>query len=434
MNEAGAVVAPGPFAAAVAAARACGALVVQPRMGFGDPATMRAGLDAVARAPATTVATLTLDSYTRLGDHEAAERALAEGAPLNGYPIVAHPPDVTRRVLDGARRHGVPVQVRHGSALPEDIFAALLRTGVDATEGGPVSYCLPYSRVPLREAVRSWARCCARFARMRDAGVEPHLESFGGCLLGQLCPPSLLVAVTVLEGMFFRQHGLRSLSLSYAQQTCAEQDEEALAALHRLTGELLPGLDTHVVLYTYMGVYPRTRPGALRLLGAAARLAVRGGAARLIVKTPAEAHRIPTVEENVAALVHAARVAAAEPPARPSVADTGIYAEARTLVEAVLELDPDVGLALCRAFERGVLDIPYCLHPDNAGQARGYLTDRGRLVWARPGRMPVRVDRRGGGGEMTSERLLTALSHVAARYDEEAASAVGRDGVRELAG
>lgn len=434
MNGSGPAVARGPFAAAVATARDRGELVVQPRMGFGDPAVMRTGLDAVARTPATTVATVTLDSYTRVGDHAAAARALAEGAPLNGYPIVAHPPEVTRRVLGGARRHGVPVQVRHGSALPEEIFAALLRTGVDATEGGPVSYCLPYSRVPLREAVRSWARCCERFARLRDVGVEPHLESFGGCLLGQLCPPSLLIAVSVLEGLFFQQHGLRSVSLSYAQQTCAQQDEEALAALHRLIGELLPDLDTHMVLYTYMGVYPHTSAGALRLLGAASRLAVRGGAARLIVKTPAEAHRIPTIEENVAALTHAARVAAAEPSVMSAVADTGIYAEARTLVGAVRDLSPDMGVAFCRAFERGLLDIPYCLHPDNAGQARGVLTDTGRLVWSRSGRMPVRADR-SGGGEMTSGRLLGALSYTAARYDDGAAPAVERGAtVGELTG
>ncbi|MFJ8578276.1 methylaspartate mutase [Micromonospora sp. NPDC093277] len=417
----------GPFAAAVAAARDRGELVVQPRMGFGDPAAMRAGLTAVARARATTAGTVTLDSYTRVGDHAAAVRALADGSPLNGYPIVAHPMEVTRWVLAAAQPYGMPVQVRHGSALPEEIFAALLRTGVDATEGGPVSYCLPYSRVPLRDAVDSWARCCAAYTRLRDIGVEPHLESFGGCLLGQLCPPSLLVAVAVLEGMFFRQHGLRSVSLSYAQQTCPEQDEEALAALHRLVDELLPELDSHLVLYTYMGVYPRTTEGALGLLGAAARLAVRGGAARLIVKTPAEAHRIPTIEENVAALEHAARVAAAEPPATTGVEDTGIYAEARALVEAVLELSPDVGVGLLRAFERGYLDIPYCLHPDNAGQARGYITAGGRLAWARAGRMPVRVDRAAGGrpAEMTSGGLLTALSYVADRYDRLAPPAVG---------
>lgn len=414
----------GPFAAAVAAAQSRGELVVQPRMGFSDPVMMRRGLDAVANARATTVGTITLDSYTRVGDHASARSALADGASLNGYPIVVHGPEVTGEVLAAARAHGMPVQVRHGSALPEDIFAALLRNGIDATEGGPVSYCLPYSRVPLRAAVQSWTRCCVAYTRLREVGVEPHLESFGGCLLGQLCPPSLLLAVTVLEGMFFRQHGLRSVSLSYAQQTNPEQDREALFALRRLAAELLGDLDTHVVLYAYMGVYPRTEVGASRLLGEAARLAVYGGAARLIVKTSAEAHRIPTIEENVAALEHASRVAAEAGPLIAEVPDTGIYAEALTLIEAVLELSPDVGTALCRAFERGYLDVPYCLHADNRNEARAYVDGDGRLAWVSTGRMPIRPPRTAGGPtRMTSGALLAALTYIERQFDSAALDA-----------
>src|SRR5581483_6686062 len=147
----------------------------------------------------------------------------------------------------------------------ERIFGALIAAWLDATEGGPVSYCLPYSRMPLDASVQNWARACELLAGLRETGAEPHLETFGGCMLGQLCPPSLLIAMSVLECLFFRQHGLRSVSLSYAQQTSAEQDIEAVLALRRLAGEWLPGIDWHIVIYAYMGVYPRTPDGASRL-------------------------------------------------------------------------------------------------------------------------------------------------------------------------
>ena len=144
-----------------------------------------------------------------------------------------------------------------------------------------------------------------------DRGGRAHLETFGGCLLGQLCPPSLLIATSVLEALFFVQHGLRSVSLSYAQQTHPVQDIEALAALDQLATELLPDdVDRHIVLYTYMGVFPRRVAGARSLLADSARIAVLGGAQRLIVKTETEAHRIPTVAENLAALTAAADWAA----------------------------------------------------------------------------------------------------------------------------
>jgi methylaspartate mutase epsilon subunit len=417
------------FGTFVARAKAAGQLVVQPRMGMSSPGQMRAGLLATKHASATTVGTVTLDSYTRVGNHRAARQALADSIDLNGYPLVAHDVRVTRAVLRGVQDPTFPVQVRHGSACPQDIFAALVNAGVAATEGGPVSYCLPYSRAPLRESVANWVQCCELFARLREAGIEPHLETFGGCMMGQLCPPSLLIALSVLEGLFFRQHGLRSVSLSYAQQTDPRQDDEAVRALRRIAGEELADVDWHVVVYTYMGVYPRTPDGASALLEASARLAVRTGAERLIVKTVAEAHRIPTIEENVQALETAARVAADERrnPEWTAVEDSGIYAESRALIEAVLDLDPDIGRALTHAFDRGYLDVPYCLHPDNAGRTRSYIDSDGRLQWAAIGSMPiVHVAGAARPRQLTSADLLASLSYVERTFDHGSLAWSGR--------
>ncbi|WDZ83429.1 methylaspartate mutase [Micromonospora cathayae] len=404
------------FGRFVADAADAGKLVVQPRMGFSDLRRMRAGLERTRFAAATTVGTVTIDSYTRVGAYDTARRALTDGTPLNGYPIVSYPLATTRALLDGVHDDTFPVQVRHGSSGPEQIIRALTAAGLHATEGGPVSYCLPYGRTPLRESVRNWAAGCELLAEL--APGTAHLESFGGCLLGQLCPPGLLVAISLLEGIFFARHGITSVSLSYAQQTDPGQDVEAVHALRRLAAEFLPAqVDRHVVLYTYMGAFPSTARGARLLLEASAELAVRAGAQRLIVKTTAEAHRIPTVEENVRALEAAAAVAGLTEPDPGPPGDTGIYAEARGLVEAVLELDADLGVALHTAFRRGYLDVPYCLHPDNAGRSRSWIDDAGRLRWSSVGRMPIRATAEERPA-MTSTRLLSALHTVARRYDQ----------------
>ncbi|MFD4636250.1 methylaspartate mutase [Lentzea sp. NPDC058436] len=406
----------GSFGDFVARAAAAGELVVQPRMGMAGPAEMRSGLAAVRGAGVRAAGTITVDSFTRVGDHRAVRRALDAGADLNGYPIAAHSPETTRSVLDGLRGPDFPVQVRHGSACPQKIVAALLAAGLDATEGGPLSYCLPYSRVPVAESVRAWAESCLLLSDARERGARPHLESFGGCMMGQLCPPSLLVAISVLEGLFFRQHGVDSMSLSYAQQTDPEQDAEAVAALRTLAAEHLSDVDWHVVLYTYMGVFPRTPHGATALLERSAELAVRTGTERLIVKTTAEAHRIPTVAENVAALKAAAAAAAHAEPGG-AVEDTGLLAEARALVDAVLDLAPDVGKALVRAVERGYLDVPYCLHQDNAGRTRAFVDGDGRLQWSRIGALPLPADRAVPAARTTADELLRSLTHVERTFD-----------------
>ncbi|GAA1970552.1 FAD/NAD(P)-binding protein [Amycolatopsis minnesotensis] len=403
----------------VMAAAASGELVVQPRMGMGEPGQMAEGLRAVAAADARTVGTITLDSYTRVGDHEGARRALLDGERLNGFPLVAHGAELTRQVV-AAVRGRVPVQVRHGCADPERIFEAMVEAGLSISEGGPVSYCLPYSRTPLAEAVRAWSRASDRLVADAGArGMRPHLETFGGCLFGQLCPPSLLIAASVLEAMFFVQHGVRSVSLSYAQQTNATQDIEAVAALRHLAGELLAvDVDRHLVLYTYMGVFPRTEAGASRILDRSAEIAVRGGAERLIVKTAAEAHRIPTVAENVSALVRSARVAERDSDLpRADQVDYGtVLGEARALIEAVLERGDDIGEGLVRSFADGTLDVPYCIHEDNHGQAQGGIGEDGRLYWARTGKMPLPAASRAS-GRISSGQLLRMLRFTAESYD-----------------
>jgi methylaspartate mutase epsilon subunit len=418
---------PLPFGKFVRDAAATGCPVVQPRMGFSDPGQMRVGLRATRNVAAPTVGTITLDSYTRLGDNAAARRAVSRGEDLNGYPLVAHSPEVTRHVLDGVHDAGFPVQVRHGSAQPDAIFAALTEAGLSVSEGGPVSYCLPYGRVPLAESVRNWVRACRHLSE--TAAGPPHLETFGGCMMGQLCPPSLLVAISLLEAVFFAEHGIADVSLSYAQQTNPEQDAEAIAALRRLAGEFLPGIDTHIVVYAYMGVYPRTRSGAEQLLTQAARLTARTGSERLIVKTTAEAHRIPTISENVQALRSAAGAAATasrDLSEHPQAADTGVYAEARAIISALLDLASGSGLATAfvTAFHRGLLDVPFCLHPDNQGRTSSYIDSDGTLRWAATGALPIRATGTAGSPRtISSAGLLNALTYVQRTFDGPALTA-----------
>ncbi len=403
-------------------------LVVQPRMGFSDPVRMRRGLAATRNAAGPTAGTLTLDSYTRNRDYASVRRALGAGEPLNGFPLVTAGTAVTRGVLADLSGPDFPVQVRHGSPDPRDVVTAMLQVGLTATEGGPISYSLPYGRAPLVKSMAHWREACRTL--VDGCGPAGHLETFGGCLLGQLCPPALLVAMSVLEALFFAAEGVQSVSLSYAQQTNEEQDVEAIAALRALAGEFLPaGVDRHVVVYTYMGVFPRSRAGAQLLLEQSARLAVRTGSERLIVKTVAEAHKIPNVADNVEAMELAHEVAggyASEGVPEPAERSR-TYAEARALILGVLNLHSDIGTALLRAFEKGYVDVPFCLHPDNAGRSRSYLDARGRLQWSATGRMPIgaMVDTRGGEA-LTSNGLLAALSFVEQAFDRKALELPGR--------
>jgi aspartyl/asparaginyl-tRNA synthetase len=84
----------------------------------------------------------------------------------------------------------------------------------------------------------------------------------------------------------------------------------------------------------------------------------------------------------------------------------------------VADLGPDLGPALADAFRLGYLDVPYCLHPDNAGRTRSYLDGAGRLQWARIGSLPIHgLVRPAGSAELTAAGLLTSLSYVERKFD-----------------
>jgi methylaspartate mutase epsilon subunit len=409
----------GSFRRFIERMRARGTVAVQPRMGWGHPLRMRQALQAIRAESERCIGTITLDSYTRVGDYQMPLECLRAGEHLNGYPLLSHSPATTSSMLEGVATADFPVQVRHGTPQPQGIFRRLVEVGLDATEGGPVSYCLPYGRTPLPVAMHAWSESCRILAGETEHG---HIESFGGCLIGQLCPPSLLLAVGLLECLFFKQFGVTSVSLSYAQGPSYRQDRAALAVLRALACEYLDSIDWHAVVYTYMGLFPETPSGASRLIADSARLTAESGCERLIVKTASERRQIPPLKDNLAAIRLALACTDRGPvnvALRPEEQELyeSLLDETRALIDTVLDLDADISAALLKAFASGILDIPYCLHPDNRGQTQAVIDEDGLLRWSSVGNMPIKHSRTDLLRPFTSDSLLRQLSQVAQAYD-----------------
>lgn len=414
-----------PFNDYVTTQSARNGLVVQPRMGFSDWQRMRDGLVAVKNSGLPVIGTLTLDAMTRQGLAEKARIAVAKGEALNGYPLASYSREQNRALLDGVMSDEFIVQVRHGTPMPRHVFDAAINAGLFAIEGGPVSYALPYGRALLRDTFPAWRIALRQWAAYgRAQRRASHMESFAGCMMGQLCPPSLLIALGILEGLFIRDQGIASLSLSLAQGTHSDQDIGALQALARLMKEYLPDMNSHIVAYTWMGVFPDTAQGAEKLIKESARAATIGGASRLIVKTVNEAIGIPTVEHNLQALRWSSEVARAciglKPNATQMAHRDNIYTEAKRMIDCVGALDASIETALQMAFKQGLLDVPFCLHPDNANIARAVLAPDGCIGWAAVGKMPIEANVRRASVAMSSDDLLQSLSFNSDKYNQAA--------------
>ncbi len=341
--------------------------LLQPRLGFSTPAQMHEGLQATASCNANTVCTITLDAFTRVNDFAAAQKAISEDQALNGYPIVNHPLDTTQEMVQTVYCvHGKPVQIRHGSPDPVRIFERMTELGLNATEGGPISYCLPYSRTPLREAFSAWRKACNILA---IRGKHSHVETFAGCMMGQMCDPSILIALNILEGLFLKECGIESLSFSYAQGTSPVQDVAAVTALQHLAKQFFPDTPYHFVSYVFMGYFPKTLGGFYRITQDALSVIRSTGVQRVILKTPVESRRIPSIKENIAALEFAS-YCLKTPQDKPEPdfdleEYERIFETALSLILQTLALEEDLSEAILAAFQTGVLSVPYCLHPDN---------------------------------------------------------------------
>lgn len=410
------------------AAKAAGRVAIQPRCGVGALPAMAALLKTLEAAAAPDMLTLTIDSHTRLGAFDRAAAVLAESpGRLNGFPLVAHGWRAGA-ALDAMI--AAPLQVRHGSPDGRRLFAEALAAGLTSFEGGPIGYNIPYCRdVPLSESLAAWGEIEEAVGALAAMGVTVEREFFGS-LTGVAVPPSIALACVTLEAMLALRAGARVLSLSVPQGGCMAQDVAALACVPALAAEFLPGAEVHAILHQFMGVFPAGRDAADALIfagGVAARL---GGASKVITKTWAEAHGVPTAWANAAGLnltraAVSGRIPYPAPDAGEVAAETAqILAEARELI-GPLAAEPDLSAAVVAAFRDGRLDVPFPASRAARGRVMPVRDAKGAIRFGALGALPfsdatARVSRECAAAILRERPLSAAVRDGLMIFAEEA--------------
>ncbi|MBB5867179.1 methylaspartate mutase epsilon subunit [Allocatelliglobosispora scoriae] len=344
-------------------ARERGRVALQPRCGVGDHPKMGALLQRLEQDGRADILTITIDSHTRLGRFDRALASLRRDPDtLNGYPLVTHG---WRRGRELNEQVGPPLQIRHGSPDARTLFQVSVAAGITSFEGGGITYNLPYSKdVPLRDSMSAWREVDARCGELAELGVVVDREMFG-TLTAVLMPPSISLAISLIEAVSAAAEGVRCLSISYPQSGNVVQDIAALQAIPVLAARYLPStVEVHPVLHEFMGVFPRERHHAEQLIFFGALVARLGGAAKLVTKTYQEAFGIPDPAANAAGL-RLADIANSSLLDFVTV-DTAATAEEREWIlrEVADIVDPVLGQprlinAVVTAFADGRLDVPF---------------------------------------------------------------------------
>ena len=324
----------------------------------------------------------TIDAYTRLNRYEDAQHGIEESeasgkAMLNGFPAVNHGVAGCRRVTSAVNS---PVQVRHGTPDARLLAEITLAGGFTSFEGGGISYNIPYAKnVSMEHTLLTWQYVDRLTGYYEERGISINREPFGP-LTGTLVPPCVSNAVAIIEALVAAEQGVRNITVGYGQCGNLVQDVAAIHALREQVKEYLERFgytdrNVSTVLHQWMGGFPQDEAKAFAVICWGSAAAALAKATKVIVKTPHEAMGVPTMEANAAGLratsqlIHmlADQKMVDDSVLREEVDQ--IKREVRCIIEKTLELgEGDIAVGTVRAFQAGVIDVPFAPSRMNAGK------------------------------------------------------------------
>ena len=348
----------------------------------------------------------TIDAYTRQNRYEEAARGVEKSRTaghslLNGFPAVTHGLKECRRVIESVR---LPVEVRHGTPDARLLAEISLAAGFSSFEGGGISYNVPYAKqIPLDRSISDWQYVDRLVGEYQEAGVTINREPFGP-LSGTLIPPCISHAVAIVEGLLALSQGVRSISLGYGQGGNMVQDVAAMRTLKRLAHKYFRELgfreyELTTVFHQWMGGFPEDEAKAFAVISLGGTVGALAKATKIIVKTPHEAMGIPTKEANLAGLKATRQAVNMVRDQRMPDASTLedeielITREVGAIMSKVLELgDSDPAKGAVRAFEAGVIDVPFAPSLYNRGRLLPVRDQNGAVRIYEPGSVPFDED------------------------------------------
>jgi methylaspartate mutase epsilon subunit len=353
-----------------AAERRC---LTQPRGGFGTLEMQLELMRVLDKEGLADVVPTTTDSYTRNEQWHNAQKGIDESTKagrslLNGYPMVNYGVGTTRTLIEAIDKPGI---VLSGTAMPRLTCEIGFASGYSGYLGSGIAYTTSYTKdVTLEEGIRNYQYLDRLATLYQDRGVELHRRQ-PGFLTGTNIPPCIAIMTCVLDALLAAAQGVRNYGVELGQTLHLIQDAAAIRACGELCQEYLgrfgyEDMFTPVTSLHWMGAWPDDEAQAAALVSYGGTLAAIGGAVSVTTKSTHEAIGIPTPQANAEGLrttrmaVYLARHIRVDDTAEFAREKQMIEREVRAVIDKVLEMgDGDVAVGTVRAFEAGVMDIPW---------------------------------------------------------------------------
>ena len=390
------------FAKKLVAAKKAGKTLAQPRAGVALLDEHIKLLQHLQNEGGADLLPSTIDAYTRQNRYDECERgieqSLAAGRSLlNGFPAVNHGVEGCRKVLESV---DLPLQARHGTPDSRLLAEIIHAGGWTSNEGGGISYNIPYAKsVSIEKTLLDWQYCDRLVGYYEDHGVTINREPFGP-LTGTLVPPSTSNVVAIIEALLAAEQGVKNITVGYGECGNLVQDVAAIRSLEEQVNEYLQAYGYNDVFITtvfhqWMGGFPADESKAFGVIATGAAIASLAGATKVIVKTPHEAIGIPTKEANAAGIK--ATKMALNLLEGQRLSDSKelqdeinlIKAEVKCMMDKTFELgNGDLAIGTVKAFEQGVIDIPFGPSKYNAGKMLPARDNNGAVRYFNVGNLP----------------------------------------------
>ncbi|MFA5741297.1 MAG: methylaspartate mutase subunit E [Candidatus Izemoplasmatales bacterium] len=369
------------FAIKMAKAKVTGQTMVQPRAGV-PVLSEHIKLLQYLEASGADFVPSTIDSYTRQNRYLEAERGIQESsvqnrAMLNGFPAVNHGVEGCRKVMESV---GVPIQARHGTPDARLLSEIIHAAGWTSNEGGGISYNIPYAKsISLETSIRNWQYCDRLVGYYEEHGVHINREPFGP-LTGTLVPPSISNCISIIEALLAAEQGVKNITVGYGMGGNIIQDIAAIRTLQKQTDAFLIKNGYHDVIVTtvfhqWMGGFPADEAEATGLIAMSSTVAALSKATKMITKTSHESIGIPTKEANGLGIKTSKYVVTLLQDQTFPDCDKlteemmQIESEVDCLMDCILKVgEGDLAQGVVKAFEQGLIDVPFAPSKYNAGK------------------------------------------------------------------
>jgi len=376
--------------------------LTQPRGGCGTFEMHRELMVTLDREGLADVVPTTTDSYTRNEQWQLAQQGIEESEKagrslLNGYPMVNYGVAKASELVDAIDK---PAIMLTGTAMPRLTGEIGYAAGYTGYLGSGIAYTTSYIKeLAVEEGIRNYQYLDRLAALYQAHGVELHRRQ-PGFLTGTNVPPSIAIITCVLDCLLAAAQGVKNYGLEMGETLHLVQDAAAVAACRELAQEYLArkgyrDVFTPITLLHWMGAWPHDDAQSAAMIVYGGTLAAIAGATSVTTKSTHEAYGIPTPQANAEGLrmtrtaIYLARNIRLDSMPEFQAEKDLIKREARAILDKTLEMgDGDVAVGTVRAFEAGVLDVPWS---PNRGVKSRVLPARdadGYLRIVDPGLMP----------------------------------------------